>query len=386
MIAQPCAPRRRRARRLFLLHAAASATAPALLSLPALAQARTLRVASTFDNSGVEKANGSGAYRGASAYFNALNRSGGVGGAKVELLMADDQFKPDLAKQNALAFAADKSVLALLSPLGTRQTAAMMEAVTSMAIVGPITGTAGLRKSSPPAVFWVRASYDVEVDKLIATAATLGQQRIGFVYPNDPLGKSVLAGFENAMALQKLKATVMATTPGTTSPEVEPAAEAIAKAGPQVVIMALAGMAPKFVKALRQAGSAASVYGLSISMSPANVEALGEQGRGVGFAIVVPSPFSAKHEVVRRYQADMAASGWTDFGLPSLEGYINARVLAEGLRRAGPSATRESLLAALESIENFDVGGLRVGYGKSDRLGSRFVDVAVLGQGGRFIS
>jgi len=73
---------RRRARRLFLLHAAAGATAPALLSLPALAQARTLRVASTFDNSGVEKANGSGAHRGASAYFNALNRSGGVGGAK----------------------------------------------------------------------------------------------------------------------------------------------------------------------------------------------------------------------------------------------------------------------------------------------------------------
>jgi branched-chain amino acid transport system substrate-binding protein len=156
-----------------------------------LAQARTLRVASTFDNSGVEKANGSGAHRGASAYFNALDRSGGIGGAKVELLMADDQFKPDLAKQNALA------LLALLSPLGTRQTAAMMEAVTSMAIVGPITGTAGLRKSSPPTVFWVRGSYDVEVEKLIATAATLGQQRIAFVYPNDPLGKSVLAGFEN---------------------------------------------------------------------------------------------------------------------------------------------------------------------------------------------
>jgi branched-chain amino acid transport system substrate-binding protein len=205
------------------------------------------------------------------------------------------------------------------------------------------------------------------------------------VSPNDPLGKSVLAGFENAMALHKLKATVMATTPGTTSPEVAPAAEAIAKSEPQVVIMAFAGMAPKFVKALREAGSAARIYGLSISMSPANVEALGEQGRGVGFAIVVPSPFSAKHEVVRRYQADMAASGWTDLGLPSLEGYINVRVLA-GLRRAGPSATRESLLAALESIENFAVGGLHVGYGKSGRLGSRFVDVAVLGQGGRFIS
>lgn len=375
-----------RKRRGLLLRTVATAAAPVWLACPALAQTRTLRVATTFDNSGVEKANGGGAYRGASAYFNALNKSGGIGGAKVELSMADDQFKPELSKANALAFAADRSVLALLTPLGTRQTAAVMEAVTSMAIVGPITGTAGLRKASPPNVFWVRASYDNEVDKLIATAATLGLQRIGIVYPNDPLGKSVLAGFESSMAAHKLKAAVMATTPGTTSPEVEPAAQAIAKAEPQVVIMVMAGMAPKFVKALRDAGSAASVYGLSIGMSPANVAALGDQGRGIGFAIVVPSPFSSKHEIVRRYQADMAASGWTDFGLPSLEGYINARVLAEGLRRAGAGATRESLIAALETVDNLDLGGIRVNYGKSERLGSRFVDVAVLGQGGRFIS
>lgn len=373
-------------RRRLLLRAVATTAAPAWLALPAAAQTRTLRVASTFDNSGVEKANGAGAHRGAAAYFNALNKASGIGGAKVELVMADDQFKPDLTKANALSFAGDKSVLALLTPLGTRQTAAMMEAVTSMAIVGPITGTAGLRKASPPNVFWVRASYDNEVDKLIATAATLGLQRIGFVYPTDPLGKSVLAGFESSMAAHKLEAAVMATTPGTTSPEVEPAAQVIAKAEPQVVIMVLAGMAPKFVKALRNAGSAATVYGLSISMSPANVAALGEQGRGLGFAIVVPSPFSSKHEIVRRYQADMAASGWTELGLPSLEGYINARVLAEGLRRAGPGATRESLIGALETIDSLDLGGLRVAYGKSERLGSRFVDVAVLGQGGRFIS
>jgi ABC-type branched-subunit amino acid transport system substrate-binding protein len=360
--------------------------AAAAFALPTFAQARTIRLASTFDNSGVEKANGAGCFKGATAYFNALNKAGGLHGAKVELLMADDQFKPDVAKANAQAFEADKSVLALLTPLGTRQTAAVMEAVTGMAIVGPNTGTAALRKSSPPNVFWVRASYDQEVDKLIRTAVTLGMTSIGIVHPNDPLGKGVFAAFERSMAAANLKPAVIATTPGTTSTEVEPAAEAIAKAAPQMVVMVLAGVAPLFVHALRKFGATSALYGLSITASAANIEALGESGRGMGFAIVVPSPFAPKNEIVRRYQADMAASGWNDFSLPTLEGYINARVAAEALRKAGPGVTRESLIAALEKIESLDLGGMRIGYGHGNRIGGSFVDVAVLGSGGRIMS
>jgi len=358
----------------------------AALSWPVLAQGRSIRLGSTFDNSGVEKANGSGGFKGATAFFNALNKAGGVNGAKVELVMADDQFKPDVAKANALAFAADKSVLGLLTPLGTRQTAAVMEAVTDIAIVGPNTGTAALRKTSPPNLFWVRASYDQEIEKLIRTAVTLGTTRLGIVYPNDPLGKGVMAAFERSMAAAQLQPAVVATTPGTTSNEVEPAALAIAKAAPQAVIMVLAGVAPLFVKALRKVGSAASVYGLSISASAANIAALGEEGRGLGFTIIVPSPFAPKNEVVRRYQADMEASGWTDYSLPSLEGYINARVMTEGLKRAGAGVTRESLVAALERIESLDLGGMRIGYGKGNRQGSNFVDVAVIGTGGRMFT
>jgi ABC-type branched-subunit amino acid transport system substrate-binding protein len=358
----------------------------AALAAPAFAQTRNIRLASTFDNSGVEKANGSGCFKGAQAYFNAINKTGGINGSKVELIMADDQFKPDVAKTNAKAFDADKSILGLLTPLGTRQTAAVMEAVTGMAIVGPNTGTAGLRKNSPPNVFWVRASYDQEIEKLIKTAVTLGTTKIGIVYPNDPLGKGVFAAFERSMAAAKLTPTVIATTPGTTSNEVDPAADAIAKAAPQTVIMVLAGVAPLFVKALRARGATSSIYGMSISASASNIEALGELGRGLGFAIVVPSPFAPKNDIVRRYQADMAASGWSDYSLPTLEGYINARITAEALRKAGPGVTRESLIASLEKIESLDLGGIRIGYGSGNRNGSTFVDVAVIGAGGRMMS
>ena len=222
--------------------------------LPAWAAARTLRIGSTFDNSGVEKANGAALYLGATAFINAFNKAGGLAGLRLELVIADDQFKPDVAKTNAQAFVADKSILALLQPLGTRQTAAVMEAVRDMAVVGPNTGTVALRKKGAANVFWVRANYDQEVEKLVSTAATLGIKNIGLVHPNDPLGQSLLAAFGAAMSKFQLQPGVIATTPHTTSLDVDAAAKAIAKTPPQVVVMGLAGTAPAFVRALRGAG------------------------------------------------------------------------------------------------------------------------------------
>ena len=372
------------ARRRAVLKLAVAAGA-AGLGLPALAQqARAVRVGVTLDNSGVEKANGSGLLLGSGAYFAAVNKAGGIHGSKIELQVTDDQFKPDVAKANALAFAADASVLALLHPLGTRQSAEVSDAVPGLPVIGPNTGTVALRKKNAPNTFWVRANYDQEIDRLVNQAVTLGQTRVGLVHSNDPLGQSLLAGFNAALAKAKLEPAVIATTPNTTSMEVEPAAARIAEAKPHVVIIGLAGTAPAFVKALRTAGGKSAAYGLSITAG--SLAAMGELAHGLGFSIVVPSPFSTRHEIVRRYQADMLASGQKAFSLPSLEGYVDACVLAEGLRRAGPGATRAKLMAALESIEDHDLGGMKISFGRSNREGSRFVDVAVIGTGGRLLT
>jgi branched-chain amino acid transport system substrate-binding protein len=358
-----------------------------LLGMPgfAAAQARLLRIGSTFDDSGVERANGSGCHQGALACFESVNRSGGIRGSKLELVKADDQFNPDVARRNVRAFEADRSVLGLLSPLGTRQTLAVMEAATSLPIVGPYTGTAALRRTSPTNVFWVRATYDEEVERLIANAVTLGVTRVGIVYPDDPFGRQVLEAFTRSMESRRLKPAVLAKTPGTTSKDVNPAVKAVAASDAQLVIMSLAGVAPLFVDAYRAVGGGATLYGLSISASAANVKSMGQQSRGVGFAIVVPSPFSRRHELVRRYQSDMSAAGVKDLSLPSLEGYVNARVMVEGLRRAGTSITRDSLHSALAGIEALDLGGMRIGYGRTNRIGGHFVDVAVVGQHGQLL-
>jgi ABC-type branched-subunit amino acid transport system substrate-binding protein len=382
--ARPSAREPNRRQVLRRIGGVAAAAGAVSLGLPVFAQARTLRIGTTFDNSSVEKANGSGLYAGSTACINAINKAGGINGSKIELVMADDQFKPDLAKANALSFGADNTFLAVLHPLGTRQTAEVSDAVPGMAVVGPNTGTVSLRKKAAPNTFWVRANYDQEMDRLIATAAVLGQSRIGIVYSEDPLGQSLLAGFKAALAKVKLEPAVIASTPGTTSMDVGPAAAQIAAAHPQIVIIGLAGTAPAFVSALRKAGGKSSAYGLSITAG--SLGAMGDLAHGLGFAIVVPSPFATKYEIVRRYQADMLANGNKDFSLPSLEGYMDAAVLVEGLRRAGPAPTRAALMAGLERIEAYDLGGVKINFGRNNREGNQFVDVAVISSEGRLLS
>jgi ABC-type branched-subunit amino acid transport system substrate-binding protein len=66
-----------------------------------------------------------------------------------------------------------------------------------------------------------------------------------------------------------------------------------------------------------------------------------------------------------------------------MEGYVAAKVLTEGLRRAGRNPTREALVNALESIQNASFGGFNVNFGPKQHVASRFVDLSMLTEEGR---
>jgi ABC-type branched-subunit amino acid transport system substrate-binding protein len=67
-----------------------------------------------------------------------------------------------------------------------------------------------------------------------------------------------------------------------------------------------------------------------------------------------------------------------------LEGYAAAKVLVEGLRRAGPNPTRAKVVAALETLNKFDIGGLEVSFSSSDHTGLDFADLSIIGIDGKF--
>jgi branched-chain amino acid transport system substrate-binding protein len=112
---------------------------------------------------------------------------------------------------------------------------------------------------------------------------------------------------------------------------------------------------------------------------------LGEAGQGVSISQAMPLPLYAKVAIVREYQQRMNEARYTDCDYSSMEGFIAAKVLTEGLRRAGKCPSRESLTTALESLRDFDLGGFTIGYGPNDHEGSRYTDISILGHGGRFV-
>jgi hypothetical protein len=100
---------------------------------------------------------------------------------------------------------------------------------------------------------------------------------------------------------------------------------------------------------------------------------------------VVPFPYSPSIPIVREYQQVMTEAGQKDFDFSSLEGFLTAKVFVEGLKRAGRNPTRDGLIAGIESIHDWDLGGFTVRYGPQDHIGSNFVEVTTIGREGRFM-
>ena len=107
---------------------------------------------------------------------------------------------------------------------------------------------------------------------------------------------------------------------------------------------------------------------------------------GLGISQVVPYPYTPKLPAVREYQellkrhAPDQAVNYTSF-----EEFLGAKVLVEGIRRAGANPTREKVLKALEGLRDFDLGGISVGYSPKNRVGSRYVEVTVIGSSGKLL-
>jgi ABC-type branched-subunit amino acid transport system substrate-binding protein len=117
----------------------------------------------------------------------------------------------------------------------------------------------------------------------------------------------------------------------------------------------------RFIRLARETGYHPVFYNLSFVGADALARLLGEKGEGVIVSQVVPPPETPGREEklwgAEEYVKLLAAYYPDDHpNFVGLEGYINARVLVEGLRRAGPDLNRKSFIRALESIRDYDLG------------------------------
>ena len=324
------------------------------------------------------------------AYFGQVNKTGGVNGRKLTLVALDDGYETERAVANTKALITQKNAFALLAFYGSSPTTEAMNTVFGPArvpLIGTISGAGTLREpigTNPNSryMFNVRASYADETEVIVNQLVSLGLKNIAVFYQNDGFGLSGLDGVTAALKKHNLTPSAVGTVERN-SLDVAKAVEAIAKATPQAVVMVtLYKPTAAFVKAMKKAGQNPMLMTLSPVGAELLVQELGADARGIGISQVVPYPWNNVVPIVRDYQKLSEKQQYSYYGM---EGYIMARTLVEGLKRAGKDLSRDKLVSALESLNNADFGGYRINYGANTRQASHFVELTVVGPGGRLL-
>ena len=362
------------------------------LALPqAGARTQELVVAQVAPLSGVLASTGAQMVVGGRIWFEHVNATGGVHGRPIRQLVADDGYKVDETVRLTREMLARPEVLALFGFAGTANIGKLLsEGVLEQggaALVAPYTGGENLRTPFNPWIFHLRAGYADETEHMVQQATTLGLRRIAVMYQDDGFGQAGLEGVRQALARRQLALSTAAGYERNTD-KVQDAAKRIKESDAQAVIMISVNKpTAAFVKHYRELGGGAQLYNISV-VDPAEIVKIAglRNAHGVGISQVVPYPYTPRLPAVREYQellkryAPGEAVNYTSF-----EEFLGAKVLVEGLRRAGPNPTRGQVVAALESISSLDLGGITVGYSPRNRIGSRYVEVTVIGSSGRLL-
>jgi ABC-type branched-subunit amino acid transport system substrate-binding protein len=324
------------------------------------------------------------ARQGAQLCFDAVNARGGLNGEQIRLISLDDKFDPKLAVANAKELI-NQGVISLFLNRGTPHTQAIMPLLVEHAIplVGPSTGAMVLHAPVHPWLFNVRATYQREAERAVSHLSLIGTDRMAIVQVDDTFGADAAAGALKGMKGVN-KQPVAHEKYDRSKPDFAPVVPKVMAADPQAVLFIGSGTAiVEGMKALRAAGSKAQFVTLSNNASAAFIKDLGELARGVVVSQVFPYERSIASPLVKEAM-DLAKHANLELTPSMIEGYVSARVLVEGLRRASPHPTRDKLRRALESMTHYDIGGLEVGYSASDHTGLDYADLAIIGPDGRF--
>ncbi len=324
---------------------------------------------------------------GVNLYLNSVNAKGGVNGEKIKLITLDDKFEPQLAGENAQRLIEKDDVVALFMSRATPHTQAILPhlAKHNVALIAPSTGAMIFHQPVNPLVFNVRSSYQAETEKAVEHLHTLGLSRVAMVHVDDSFGEDCLAGAMKGFKKTGLK-PISITKADRSKPDYASIVPQLIKDEAQAVIWIGSSVAVSDgVKALRKAGSAMQVITVSNNASSGFTKQLGDAVRGVIVTQVFPNERSMGYAINREAAAlAKSAGGKVELSPSVMEGFASAKVLVEGLRRAGAKPTREKVVAAFSGMSHYDLGGLELGYGPGDRTGLSFVDLSIIDASGQF--
>jgi ABC-type branched-subunit amino acid transport system substrate-binding protein len=323
----------------------------------------------------------------ADACIAAVNAQGGIGGRRIVLHDRDDGYDAARAREQTRSLIEDDKVFALLGAVGTPTLPPIMELADRFGV--PLVGAASVgNEARLPArrfVFPVRMSASGEASAIVRHQATVGSRRFVVLSSKEAYGPAGAAAFNAALRDAGFAGTAIAF--GALDDPRKVARQLLAAAPDAILISVVPRPFAAVARQYDALGGHARMVGLSVIRIEDLAAELGTLAEGIALSQVLPSPLSHASTLSADFRRALATHA--PAAVPSyhaLEGYLEARVLVEGLRRAGAELSRSRLVFALESIAPHDFGGVLVRYGPADRTGSTFSDLVMLAANGRTVS
>jgi ABC-type branched-subunit amino acid transport system substrate-binding protein len=340
-------------------------------------------------------ANAKGLQAGIKTYFDYVNATGGVGGNKVTLVTKDDDLTPGKMVSITREYIADKRVVALAGFVNTggitEVSKANLPGEAGIALIAPLQGDKSIVGAAN--FFPFRSGYPDEVVALVKEAANTQKKKLAVVYWNITFGPAMMK-----LAQQETKSlgvNVVAWVPIDAQAQdkfdanMKQAVAAVAKESPDSVLMLISGKyALEFIKQIKNSQAQdAQLYAMSIVPPGDVVKVAGEQNaRGLVIAQSVPFPFTATLPLVTEYQKLMKQYAPQEpLSFSTLEGFVAGKITVEALKRAGKNPTREKVLHALNTMGEYDLGGVSVNYSPKERRGWGQIDLTVIGPNGKLL-
>jgi ABC-type branched-subunit amino acid transport system substrate-binding protein len=359
----------------------------------------TITFGSTVAYSGTNKDVGQNAVAGIRTAFDSVNDEGGVNGRKLKLVVLDDGYEPERALANMHMLLDQRNVFGIIGNVGTSTAERTMPFAVERKCLffAPITGTAVVRHDPPDRyVFNYRASYAEETAALVhyfVKVRRIPANRIAIFAQGDGYGEEAFQGAARALRVYGVKPEdILRTSYARNTLEVGDAVQTMVQHRSEINAIVMAptyGAGMLFVKGLNDrkmnvaVGTISLAGGTSLSML---FQAAGPgYGEGLVVTQVVPHYQSGATGVIRYRDLLRKYHPEVEPGFISLEGFIAAECLIEGLKRVGPELTTEKLIDTLETIRDLDLGiGPIISFGPSRHQASNKVWGTVLDRSRNF--
>ena len=343
---------------------------------------KVLTVGSSLPTTGIIKTWGEAVTSGANSYFNYANENNLIKNRKIEFLIYDDKYEPELTLENINKLIYQDKVFALFGLVGTPTVKRVLPILydENVPLFSAFTGASFLRDNKNENFINFRSSYNQEIEALMNYITKIKKaNKIAVFYQNDDYGEEGYISVLESLKKRNLKLVAEGSYKRNTL-SISHAFNEIKDAKPEVIFMVGAHKTNAlFIKKAKENENLKDVIFCNISFGDANsmiteLNRLETNTQNLIFSQIVPSYTDSSIPAVNEYQTLMRKYYPNEeLGFLSLEAFLSSKILVNAISRIKGEITREKFVYMLKTTPNNLLEGIDLEFKNSQLLNKTYL-------------